>query len=289
MAKGFSQYCQARSSWTWRSLCLSLLSLLILTASQAAQAETNYLKQTFKSGIDGELDAYAFVLPVNQPANGFTLVVYFHGVTDDYTEPFKIPPSDTIVDNIQKEFPSLAVMSCNYGKKPSWGTRAARIDITHNIQDFMQAHPVDKIILVGSAMGACTALNYAACAPKPLRDKIIGVVAFSPVDDLGKLYRLSAAPWLKESLKKAFNGTPDEHAAEYYNNSLEANTPLFPTTAKVCIVTPLQDTVFPTSLQRRVARTLRNRSVDLKVIEVEGDFQLPTPGNIVQGLKFVLQ
>src|SRR5277367_1412861 len=144
MAKGFFQYCQSRSSWTWRSLSLVLCLLLLLTAPQIASGETNYLKQTFQSGIDGQLDAYAFVLPFNQPANGFTLVVYFHGVTDDYTEPFKAPAGDTIVDNIQKEFPNLAILSCNYGKKPSWGTRAARIDITHNIQDFMQAHPVEK-------------------------------------------------------------------------------------------------------------------------------------------------
>jgi pimeloyl-ACP methyl ester carboxylesterase len=216
-------------------------------------------------------------------------VLYFHGVTDDYTEPFKLPAGDTIADNIQKEFPALALLSCNYGKKPSWGTRAARIDITHNIQDFMQAHPVDKIILVGSAMGASTSLNYAACAPKNLREKIIGVVVFSPVDDLSRLYKLTAAPWLKESLKKAFDGTPEEHASEYFNNSLEANVPLFPAKAKVFIVTPLQDTVFPTTLQRRVARTLRNRDVDVKVAEVEGDFQLPSNKNLIEGLKFVLQ
>jgi pimeloyl-ACP methyl ester carboxylesterase len=260
-----------------------------LTARQPATAETNFLKQTFQSGIDGQLDAYAFTLPVTQPANGLTLLIYFHGLTNDYTEPFNIPPGDTIVDNIQKEFPSLAVLSCNYGKKASWGTRTARIDITHNIQDFMQAHPVDKIVLMGSAMGACTAINYAACAPKVLRDKIVGVVAFSPVDDLAQLYKLSAAPWLKESLKKAFAGTPDEHAAEYYNNSLEANTPLFPTKAKVCVVSPLQDTVFPIALQRRLIRTLRNRDVELKVLEVEGDFQVPSNKNVIDGLKFVLE
>jgi pimeloyl-ACP methyl ester carboxylesterase len=289
MAKIFARFFEKRICVDRFFLIASVCVLANMAWAGAALCETNYLKQTFQSGLDGQLDAYAFVLPVNPPASGLTLLVYFHGLQDDYTEPFKIPAGDTIADGVQKEFPQLALLSCNYGKQASWGTRAARIDITHNIQDFMKAHPFDRVILVGNAMGACTALNYAACAPKGLREKIVGVVAFSPVDDLARLYQSSAAPWLKDSLKKALGGTPDDKAADYFNNSLEANIPLFPNKAKVYVVSPLQDTVFPTALQRRAVRTLKNRDVDVKVQEVEGDFRLPASKDVIEGLKFILQ
>ncbi len=251
-------------------------------------------QQAFTSQIDGEQDTYAYALPSSSikpsrtPDKSTTLFVYLHGLNNDYTEPFKTPAGVSIAAAVRKEFPDLAIMSCNYGKKSSWGTRAARIDITHNIEEFMTAHPIDQIVIVGSAMGGCTAINYAACAPNNLREKIVGVVAFSPVGELTDLYNTTIAPGLKQSLETAFAGKPEEKPLDYNNNSFDANMPLFPIKAKVCIVSPLQDTVFPIKLQKHLARNLRNRDVEVKVIEVPGDYQNPTTKSVIDGLKFIL-
>jgi dienelactone hydrolase len=271
-----------------KRLFFSILLMFIFSPSLSVEAKVEYLNQVFKSEIDGKQDAYAYSLPTKMPGEGSILLVYLHGLNNDYTEPFKIPAGNSIADAVRKKFPDLLIMSCNYGKKSSWGTRAARLDITHNIQDFIAAHPVDKIVLVGSAMGGCTAVNYAACAPSYLREKIAGIVAFSPVGELAELHDKTAAPWLKESLEKAFGGKPEEKALDYNNNSFEANMPLFPSKARVCVVSPLQDTVFPTKLQKELVRNLRNRDVDVKVIEVAGDYQNPSEKTVIEGLKFIL-
>jgi len=269
-------------------LFFSILLVIIFSPSLSVQAKIEYLNQAFTSEIDGKQDAYAYSLPATLPSKGGILLVYLHGLNNDYTEPFKNPARDSIAAAIRKEFPDLAIVSCNYGRKPSWGSRAARLDITHNIQDFIAAHPVDKIVLVGSAMGGCTAVNYAACAPSYLREKIVGIVAFSPVAALADLHSKTAAPWLKESLEKAFGGKPEDKVLDYNNNSFEANMPLFPSKARVCIVSPLQDTVFPIKLQKELVRNLRNRDVDIKVIEVAGDYQNPSEKSVIEGLKFIL-
>jgi pimeloyl-ACP methyl ester carboxylesterase len=273
---------------------LVVLALSCLGSSAAAAQE--FAKKSFTSALDGQEEAYLYCLPAKtesesakaQRGSGSIVLVYLHGLNGDETEPFKIPAGASLVSGVRKAYPNLALLSCPYGKGASWGTRLARIDITHNIQDFISFHPVDKIVIVGFAMGACTAANYAACAPSELRKKIAGIIVFSPVDNLAELYEQTVAPWLKTSLETAFGGKPSEKPTDYYINSLVANEPLFPSDAKVCVISPLQDTVFPIKLQKKFVRGLRNRETEVKVIEMPGDFQSPTAENIIEGLKFIL-
>jgi hypothetical protein len=285
-------------------LWFTLLAALWLT-SPIAQAAVNFTTQSFESEIDKKEDNYGFLLPTNKSFLGpSVLLVYLHKFNKDYTEPFTGKAGATLAEAIQKEFPSITILSVNYGKTASWGQRAARIDITHNIHDFIASHPTDKIVLMGSDMGGCTVLNYFACAPKDIKDKICGIVAESAVSDLALLDKQTASSDMKNSLEKAFGGKPaapqkeflvsenekiKKVDSEYFNNSLEANWPLFPTDRKIALITATLDAVNSVQLQRSLGRSLRNRDVEVKTIEVPGEAPAITPGNLVEGLKFVLK
>jgi pimeloyl-ACP methyl ester carboxylesterase len=251
----------------------------------AGLAETPYETKTFVSQIDNREDFYAYALPKEPPSGPLTLIVFFHGVTQDFTEPFKEP----IAEVIMKKYPSLAIMSSNFGRRASWGTRNARIDVTHNIQEFSQSHPVDKIILMGTSMGASVAMNYAACAPKELRKKIIGIVAVCPVPDLAVLHTVSLGPIIKSSMEKSFKGTPEDKPAEYHIASLDANIVLFPTDAKVYLIDYLQDIEIPAKLVRTLERSLRVRDVNFKTVELPGILKEPLGKDLNAGLKFILE
>jgi pimeloyl-ACP methyl ester carboxylesterase len=283
---------------------LLLLAALYVTVP-IAQAALNFTTQSFQSEIDKKEDNYAFLLPSNKSFLGTSvLVVYLHKLNETYTAPFVGKTGKTLAEAIQKEFPTVSILSLNYGGKDSWGRRQARIDITHNIHDFIATHPTDKIVLMGEDMGGTTAINYYACAPKDLKEKICGVVAVSAVSDLAELYRQTAGGEVKSTMEKAFGGKPaaphkeylvsenekiKQVASDYFNNSLEANWPLFPTDGKVALVTANLDAVNSVQLQRNLARSLRNRDITLKEIEVQGEAPAITNSDLVEGLKFVLK
>jgi len=287
------------------SLLWALLLAALYIAVPVAQAALNVTTQSFQSEVNNKEDNYAFLLPANKSFLGSSvLVVYLHKLNETYIEPFTGKPGTTIAEAIQKEFPSVTILSLNYGGKGSWGKRSARLDITHNVHEFVASHPTDKIVLMGSDMGGTTALNYYACAPKDIKEKIGGVVAASAVSDLVALYQQTASADVKNSMEQTFGGkwaVPQKEflnsvndkikavAAEYFNNSLEANWPLFPTDGKVALVTATLDAVNTVKLQRNLCRSLRNRDIDVKVIEVPGEAPAITPSNLVEGLKFVLK
>jgi pimeloyl-ACP methyl ester carboxylesterase len=248
-----------------------------------------YQKRSFVSQIDGTDDSYAIAIPSSAAGQDSTLLVFLHGLGQDFTEPFKVPPGLTIAQGLVKEFPNLAILSCNYGRTPSWGTKAAREDITNNIHAVIESHPVKKIVLAGDSMGACSALVYACSAPKDIAEKIVGIVAAYPSADLEELHKTTEAPLVKSSMETALGKKPSEDAAVYRQNSLESNLPFFPRHIKVGIISASENTVFPAKLQTDVARLLKNRDVPVKMIQIEGNLQTPPVKSMVEAMQFVLQ
>src|SRR5262249_54638272 len=143
-------------------LCLLLACAPFCQASM--KAGVAYQKHDFTSQIDGSSDSYALSWPNSSNGRPVILLVYLHSLGQDFTEPYKIPPGASIATGLTKEFPQLAILSCNYGKTPSWGVKLAQADITENIRSVLKEHPVDQIVLAGNAMGACSALLYACTA-----------------------------------------------------------------------------------------------------------------------------
>lgn len=273
------------------NLIVSAALCLLLISNQQCQAGLKpgaaYQKRAFVSRIDGTDDSYALAYPSS--GGDATLLVYLHGLNQDYTEPFKTPSGVTMAQGLTKEFPHLAILSCNYGRTPSWGTRLAREDITENIHTVMQNHPVSHIILAGNSMGACSALLYACNAPKDIADKTIGIVAAFPSADLSELHKVTEAPLVKSTLESALGKKPSEDPVLYRQMSLESQLPFFPRHIKVGIISANGNTVFPPKLQTDVARLLKNRDVPVKLIKIDGNLQPPPVKSMIEAMQFVVQ
>lgn len=247
-----------------------------------------YQTKNFVSAIDGSEDTFALTCPSGKNHGDLTLLVYLHGLGEDFNEPFNTPPGKSIASSLTREFPNMAILSPNYGKKPSWGTKLARTDISSNIAAVMQEHHVERIILAGSSMGACTALLYACTAPKDIKDKIVGIIAAYPASDLAELHKVSETPLVQSSLEAALSGKPSEAKMGYRQNSLESQLPFFPRYAKVSIISATENTVMPDKFAKEVARLLKNRDIQVKFIDIPGDLQAPPVESMVESAQFLL-
>ena len=238
----------------------------------------------FASCLDGKDDFYS-LCPSQALQPSGVLLVYFHSFTGNFKELFK---SD-LADTINKTFPSLNLLSCNYGSSPSWGSAIARIDITNNLRQVMKKTTVNHIVLVGTSMGASAALAYAATAPDYIRHRIRGIVAVAPCSELADLYQQSMAPTVKPTLEAALGGNATDKAGFYHQNSLDSCLSFLPQPIKIAVITAKDDTLVPMALQMDVVRDLNNRDINAKVFELEGKSEPPPTESIMEGLHFVLQ
>jgi len=277
-----------------------LFMLLFVCAGWQARAAVsgNITVHKFVSCIDGNLDCYALCVGrsiaksgVANPsdASGDTLFVYLHGLGGDYNEPFKSTDksNSSIANAIAKEFPAASFLSLNYGSTPSWGSAAARIDITSNLQAAINELNIKKIILIGNTMGAATALTYAATAPLPIKEKITGIVAVSPCADLEDLYKQSTAAEVKTSLEAVFGAGSNTMPLAYEQNSLVECLPFLSPKIKFGIISATADAVIPFDLQKDVIRDLTNRDMLIKVIEIEGKSEPLPIKQVLELLRFV--
>jgi len=270
-----------------------LLSLSVLSCQASPKTDIAFQKCQFVSQIDGKEDSYALTFPNSTSDGGVTLLVYLHGLGYDFTEPFQIQPVKTqtgtsIAAGLTKEFPQLAILSCNYGKKPSWGTALARTDISNNIVSVMKEHKINHIIVAGNAMGACSALLYVCTAPREIAEKIVGVIAAYPSPDLAELHKLTDAPFIKTTMESALSGKPSEQLSIYRQNSLESNLAFFPRNAKVSIISASENTVIPPKLQKDTERLLKNRDIPVKLISIESEVQPPLLKSLVEAMQFIM-
>jgi pimeloyl-ACP methyl ester carboxylesterase len=278
----------------------------IATAAPAIAVIPKTITYKFTSCLDGEEDCYSWRRSKLLKNSGI-LLVYLHSLTGDFNELYK----SGLADAINKAFPSLSLLACNYGRTPSWGNAAARIDISNNIRQVMKKTAVshivlastsvrssaralvdDKvtchIVLVGTSMGASAALAYAATAPSYIKNRIIGIVAVAPCAELADLYQKSAAPQVKPSLEAALGGSATDKPALYHQNSLDACLAFLPQPIKIAIITTKEDTIVPIAVQMDVVRDLNNRDINIKSFELEGKSEPPPIDSIIEGLHFVL-
>jgi pimeloyl-ACP methyl ester carboxylesterase len=238
----------------------------------------------FISCVDGKDDFYS-LRASNSPKDLGILLVYLHGLAGDFHELYK----SGLANAIDKAFPSLSLLSSNYGHTPSWGSAVSRIDITNNIRHVMTNTAVKQIVLIGTSMGASTALAYAATAPNYIKNKIIGVVAVAPCAELADLYQQTMAPEVKTSLEAALGGNPADKAGFYHQNSVDAGLGFLSHKIKIAIITAKEDTLVPIALQMDVVRDFNNRDMNTKCFELQGKSEPPPVDSIMEGLHFVLQ
>lgn len=270
------------------SVTLVALALLVSNVFAVASAFQTF---QFKSEVTGKRDSYAWQKPyAEQEGVPGTLLVYFHGLGQDFKEPFSVmvgtTRTATMADAILMEEASVAILSCNYGTA-SWGRKAALNDITKNIRDVLQAYPAFRIVLFGTSMGAGTAINYAALAPDDIKAKITGVLAVYPCGDLRDLVDKSHNPAVKPSLLAVF-GDPKDNNKEWDEASCLSNIKLISKKVKVCVITSISDDVVPPEFQRAIVKALKKNGNKVKYLLVEGNHAVPPRTPLLSGLSYAL-
>lgn len=247
------------------------------------------LRRTFVSHADGQMDNYALQPPQYVPDNkNYTLVVYLHGMGSNYLEPFVTPNEQTIADNLIRKVPSVGILSCNYRKDASWGSDNAVSDITQNIRLALQEFPFTRIVLVGTSMGACTALTYAATAPKDVKEKIAGVVAIEGAGDLAKLYYETSHKGIAPAMIMAFGGRPDMIADVYKKKSFNFNLESVPSGMKFYLLGARQDKIVPFAFQEEIKKQLEARNLKVMFEAIDGPHGVPPAEQYSRGVEYVL-
>lgn len=268
-----------------RSLMLAQSS----TAVQQVMSSDNVQKRSFVSQLDGNIDSLAFQAPQFVPgALDYILVVYLHGMGSNFMEPFVKPAEQTIAAGITRDNPHIGVLSCNYRHESSWGNDAAISDIVQNIREVMQEYPFKKIVIMGTSMGGCVALNFAATAPDDIKSKIAGVVSMESSGDLVSLFNRTKTGAIKPAMMVAFGGAPDQLESTYRKKSFLTNIEDFPHSARVYVLSAKADTVVPTELQKNLIDELNKRQIACHMDEIEGQHEAPSAQYYARGVRFVL-
>jgi len=250
-------------------------------------------KYSFNSHLDGKQDFYAFQAPVDLDESkslNYTLLVYLHGMGSTYLEPFVALPGRTeaLAVDLLKDNPRLAILSCSYRKEASWGNPSATSDIIQNIRQVMQSYPFKNIVLMGTSMGGCVALNLAATAPEDIKSIISGVVSMEAAGDLKAVWERTGDKLVSSAIETALGGTPDQVPEAYKKHSFIANIEGLPKTVKVYLLSSKSDKVIPPALQLAIVNALSQRSITYRLVEVEGEHQIPEAKYYADGYKFVL-
>lgn len=255
-----------------------------------ASPPERFEKRTFFSHFDGQPDTYAFMPPVYHGVNStkYTLVVYLHGMGSTFLEPFIYPQDTPIYSVISSQVPNVIPLSCNYRKASSWGNDAAMTDISQNIRELSQQFPVEKIVMMGSSMGGCVALSYAAQAPDDIKAKITGVVSAESAGDLIQLYKKSKDGSIRPALINAFGGTPEQVPETYRKQSFLANIDGLPKHTRVFVISARRDDIVPPAFQRDIVKALDERKIVNKLVEVDMQHGVPSSTYYIDGLNFVM-
>lgn len=236
----------------------------------------------------GANGSYGLFKPlIQKPANETTLVVYLHGQGSNYLEPFVQPVGATIADSVLLNRPKIiGIVSCNYGD--NWGNDGALTDITAEIRQAQKEISADRIILMGTSMGGCTSLLYAATAPEDIKQKITGVACALAAGDLKKLFVTTSMHEVRGAMTKAFEGTPEQRNDVYTNKSFFSHVRELSPNVKVAIISGLKDTVIPPSFQNQLMKSLKKNRNPAKLIETNEAHIMPKSLKWNQAFDFVL-
>ena len=247
-------------------------------------------RRDFVSHHDFEPDSYVLSPPVIPPSNNqYTLLVYLHGMGSNYMEPYIMAKKEPIVKSIQESYPGFIFASLSFGKESAWGNEKSVQDINQNISELTHAYPVHNIVLMGSSMGGCVALNYAAIAPAQIRKRITGVVSVESSGDIAKVYTLTKEGVVKLGIMNAMGGSPEQKPDAYRAASLLDHLNEVPRGVKFSIVSARKDKTVPVELQKNLVEELTKNGYENKLFEVDIAHEFPSAATYIEALDFVMQ
>ncbi len=227
-----------------------------------------------------------FLLPLFLPVPSFAnakfetnsitpniLVVYFHSYGSNYTEAFDAPsPTDSIAKAMLKDIPGVAIQTIDRESKAAVNGSDGYREVSQLITQCWTSHPSLKhIVLCGTSLGAYESVAYLRYTPQPIFDKVCGIIAVEPTDDLAELYWKTGSAKVQDLIVSAFSGDPIKEP-DYYSahsvKTLYSNIPDRPD-IKVCVVSAKRDRVVPPSQQKRLCETLRKKKFQVKLVEID--------------------
>lgn len=254
---------------------------------EAIDASGRILRCVFKSHFDGAQDAFALMTPeLDLPTRDVTLVVYLHGMGSSYLEPFIFPEGKSIAQEVMERDSKVVLASLSYRGKASWASDAAVSDISQNIRELCQKFPVKSIVLMGTSMGGCMVLTYAARAPIDIKEKVAGVVSVESAGDMAKLFNETGEPVVKATMMDAFGGLPEQKPDSYKARSFLYVIDGLPRSVHVAVISATQDHIVPAGLQKEIVSALEARHIPVRLIEVDADHGCPPASYYSKGLEF---
>jgi predicted esterase len=220
-----------------------------------------------------------------------TLVLYLHGLSANWQQPFQFPWKHTYADTVTHFRPGITFMSMQYGGSGKWVDETAFENITCGIRTILKKYPSEKIVLAGCSMGASSALSYTEMAPEDIKKKIVGVVAMYPAGDFIELHEKTATPVVKTALEGCFGGKPDNPEAKkrYQDLSPITNLDKFPKTTRVAVISASQDVTIPPKLQETLVEALKKKDIVTHFESVKCSHELPPPHkSFYDALKFAI-
>ncbi len=267
----------------------SLSAVRAATIADDGMSAGQIVRRTFTSLADGTEDVYGLMPALSSNgAQGQTLVVYLHGMGSNHLEPFIYPFGQPIAQAIQNKYPNVSILSCSYRRDASWGNDLAIADINQNIRQILQEFPIKRIILMGTSMGGCTVLTYAATAPADIKEKIQGVVSVEGAGDLKQLYDTSQNLSVRVAMIAALGGTYEEVPGMYQRKSFLTNIKGLNPGVKVAVVSATLDKIMPPRLQQSIAEALEHEGRPVKMISVEAGHGAPPAPIYIEGLDFAM-
>lgn len=219
------------------------------------------------------------------------LVMYFHGLGSDCSEPFVAPSiKDSVAVRILSARANVAIRSSTGDATTVLNGKDNYESVTGTIRKTLESNPsIKQIVLCGSSLGGYEALAYLHYAPKDVLSKVTGVISVEPADDLTELYELTASEPVRVVLREAFNGDPRTKFSTYQNHSLPTLLSSVHTkvSLKVCVVSATQDTVVPPFQQRRLVRILKGMKFDAQLLEMNTTHGVRNPVIFSQAIQSV--
>ncbi|MFN8656035.1 MAG: prolyl oligopeptidase family serine peptidase [Candidatus Obscuribacterales bacterium] len=247
------------------------------------------IERKFASHLDGVEDQFRVLLP--QWSGGpreYTLLVYLHGMGSTELEPFLVPSDTSIARGLTSVDRNTCIISCSCRKKQAWGNDAAVADITQNIRNVMYELPFKRIVICGTSMGGCTALNYAASAPPDIKEKISGIICVEGAGDVAGIYHQTHTDVIRTAMAEAFGGTPEQVPQVYAAKSFINKIDKVQAGTRFALVTTSADTVVPAALQMDVVQRLKATNHPVKQFELAGEHHVPPWTTFADAYRFVL-
>lgn len=244
-------------------------------------------KHNFVSKVDGLIDTYAFQEPQFSPgALDYVLLVYLHGMGSTQMEPFVVPPGQSIAATLTRENPRVGFLSLSCRREAAWGNDQAIEDICQNIREVYQKYPFKSIVMMGTSMGGCVSLNFAAVAPPDIKEKITGAICVLGAGDLTDLFNKTDTGAVKQAMMSAFGGAPDQVGHIYQKKSFLSNIDLLSHSTRVAVISARDDKVVPPELQKAIVDALTKRGIPNHLDEVDGSHEAPPVQFYSRAFKF---